>query len=65
MSQKTARPRLTSCFMSRMRASRGQHFLLLYLTQQRAARGAGGGGFNNQGLEAVEIMQWLSQRASM
>lgn len=29
MSQNTARPRFTSCFMSRMRASRGQHFLLL------------------------------------
>lgn len=29
MSQNTARPRLTSCFMRRMRASRGQHFLLL------------------------------------
>ena len=29
MSQKTARPRFTSCFMRRMRASRGQHFLLL------------------------------------
>lgn len=33
MSQKVARPRLTSCFMRRMRWSRGQHFLLLYLTQ--------------------------------
>merc|ERR1719494_30565 len=32
MSQKTARPRLTSCFIRRMRASRGQHFLLLYPT---------------------------------
>ena len=29
MSQKTARPRLTSCFISRMRASRGQHSRLL------------------------------------
>ena len=28
-SQKTALPRLTSCFMRRMRWSRGQHFLLL------------------------------------
>jgi len=28
-SQKTARPRFTSCFMRRMRASRGQHRLLL------------------------------------
>ena len=29
MSQKTARPRFTSCFIKRMRWSRGQHFLLL------------------------------------
>mmetsp|Transcript_21144 Transcript_21144/g.41486 ORF Transcript_21144/g.41486 Transcript_21144/m.41486 type:complete len:201 (+) Transcript_21144:3097-3699(+) len=29
MLQKVARPRLTSCFMRRIRASRGQHFLLL------------------------------------
>ena len=29
MFQNTARPRFTSCFISRMRASRGQHFLLL------------------------------------
>ena len=29
ISQKTALPRLTSCFMRRMRASLGQHFLLL------------------------------------
>ena len=28
-SQKTARPKFTSCFMRRMRWSRGQHFLLL------------------------------------
>lgn len=32
MSQNTARPRLTSCFMSLIRASLGQHFLLLYPT---------------------------------
>mmetsp|Transcript_1049 Transcript_1049/g.2755 ORF Transcript_1049/g.2755 Transcript_1049/m.2755 type:complete len:228 (-) Transcript_1049:175-858(-) len=32
MSQKVARPRLTSCFMSRIRASRGQHLRLLYPT---------------------------------
>uniref|UniRef100_A0A2M4B1T5 Putative secreted protein n=1 Tax=Anopheles triannulatus TaxID=58253 RepID=A0A2M4B1T5_9DIPT len=32
MSQNTARPRLTSCFIRRIRASRGQHFLLLYPT---------------------------------
>ena len=32
MSQKTARPRLTSCFISLILASRGQHFLLLYPT---------------------------------
>ena len=32
ISQNTARPRLTSCFMSLIRASRGQHFLLLYPT---------------------------------
>ena len=32
MSQKTARPRFTSCFMSRILASLGQHFLLLYPT---------------------------------
>ena len=32
MSQKTARPRFTSCFMSRMRASRGQQRLLWYPT---------------------------------
>ena len=28
-SQKTARPKFTSCFINRMRWSRGQHFLLL------------------------------------
>mmetsp|Transcript_39079 Transcript_39079/g.93741 ORF Transcript_39079/g.93741 Transcript_39079/m.93741 type:complete len:225 (-) Transcript_39079:513-1187(-) len=33
MSQNTALPRLTSCFIRRMRASRGQHFLLLYPTR--------------------------------
>ena len=33
MSQNVARPRFTSCFMRRMRASRGQHFLLLYPTR--------------------------------
>lgn len=32
MSQNTARPRLTSCFISLMRASLGQHFLLLQPT---------------------------------
>ena len=32
MSQNTALPRLTSCFINRMRASLGQHFLLLYPT---------------------------------
>ena len=32
-SQNTARPRCTSCFISRMRLSRGQHFLLLYPTR--------------------------------
>ena len=33
MSQNVARPRFTSCFMRRMRESRGQHFLLLYPTR--------------------------------
>ena len=32
ISQKTARPKLTSCFISLILASRGQHFLLLYPT---------------------------------
>ena len=33
MSQNTARPRFTSCFIKRIRESRGQHFLLLYPTR--------------------------------
>ena len=31
ISQNTARPKFTSCFMRRIRQSRGQHILLLYL----------------------------------
>lgn len=45
--------RLTSCFMSRMRASRGQHFLLLYPTM-----------FSLFGSGCSVRYRWISSRAS-
>ena len=42
MSQNTARPRLTSCFISRMRASRGQHLKVGGETEEDVRRTKGG-----------------------
>ena len=53
MSQNTARPRFTSCFIRRMRASLGQHFLLLYPTM-----------FSLFGSGCSVKYRWIRSRAS-